>query len=89
MKVELNKTGSVYVGTFTADGNFALHAEIPGGGAITISQRSSDTGSYAHTCTLNTAPGESAVDADFTASVWPKNIELRTACEGVTVDVNY
>lgn len=58
-------------------------------GAITVSQRNSETGSYAHTCTLHTAPGESAVDADFTASVWPKHIELRTACEDVTVEVNY
>lgn len=89
MKLTLNKQDSVYTAEFVADGNFALHAEIPKGGSLTVSQRSADTGHYAHTCTLHTAPGEEAVDADFTASVWPKHIQLRTVDEGVTVEVSY
>lgn len=65
----------LYVAHATINGNVALHVEREEKGYLTIKQRSTEIGKYA-TCYKEAEPRREIVDADITASVFPKYLEI-------------
>ena len=77
MTLTFNKVNNVYVCEFEVNGDFNLHIEKDGNGSVTMYQRGTPEGIYDMT-SVKMAYGDTVLDTDITALVYPKYIKLES-----------
>ena len=84
MELIFNKINDVYVCEFEVNGDFNLHIEKDGKGSVTMYQRGTAEGAYDIVNSVKMAYGDTVLDTDITALVYPKYIKLESYTENIS-----
>lgn len=88
MELTFNRDGGSFVAEFVATADFNLHIE-KSGGDIRIMQKTTENGKYDSIDGLYIPAGNSVIDYDFVASIWPKHIKIVSEVEPTLAVVTF
>lgn len=81
--------GKEWVAEFKATSDFNLHVERESGSYITLSQRGTENGEYATAWAKGTYEGQSVIDYDFGALIYPKWIKVTSGSKVLSAKVTF
>lgn len=87
MELKFNSNGGAFIAEFVATSDFNLHIEKPSG-AIYVFVKSVENGKY-DSANLHIPAGDSVIDYDFIASVYPKYIMVKSEVEPTLAVVTF
>lgn len=88
MELTFNRDGGSFVAEFVATADFNLHIE-KSSGDIWIMQKTTENGKYDSIDGLHILAGNSVIDYDFVASIWPKHIMIKSEVEPTLAVVTF
>lgn len=81
--------GKKWEAEFQAPSDFNLHVERESGSYITLSQRGTENGEYATAWAKGTYEGQSVIDYDFGALIYPKWIKVTSGSKVLSAKVTF
>lgn len=84
MELVFNKQGNKYVAEFEVNNDFNLHIKKPEGGSLLMMQRGISEGNYDIVNSVKMAYGDTVLDVDVTALVYPKYLKLESSTENIS-----